>query len=126
IYGNLMSTLADARHHTADEMRSTIEEKGPFEAERAQQAGLVDELRYEDDLLDEIKAANGGKDVHKLSIADYSKGPNPNSGGERVALVYAVGTIVSGEDEFNPVEGGKTMGAKSIDKVLDDVAMTDP
>src|ERR1700752_1190064 len=48
IYGNFMQTSAAARHKPVDEMRTTIEETGPFEAKRAQLTGLVDQLQYED------------------------------------------------------------------------------
>src|ERR1043166_7363691 len=41
IYGNFLATVAAARHKSTDEMRTLIEENGPFEPQRAQSSGLV-------------------------------------------------------------------------------------
>src|SRR5262249_350001 len=45
--------------------------------------------------------------------------------GERIAVVYAVGTITSGEDETDPVEGGKTLGSKTMADLLEKVEKDD-
>ena len=124
IYGNFIATVAAARHRPSDQMRILIEETGPFNADRALRAGLVDQLHYEDQVFDELKSGNPKKEFHKLSMEEYSKVPLTDVGlgkGDRIALVYAVGTITSGEDGFEPLEGGKTLGAKTIDSVLEEV-----
>ena len=124
IYGNFITTIADARHSSADGMRTLIEDTGPFEADRAVKEGLVDKLQYEDQILDDIKGGNPNKEFHKLSMAEYSKVPAEEAGlggGDRIAIVYAVGAITSGEDGFSPIEGGKTMGAKTMASALDEV-----
>src|SRR5262249_40987588 len=41
IYGNFLQGVAASRHKTVDEVRTVIEETGPFEPPRAQLAGLV-------------------------------------------------------------------------------------
>lgn len=120
VYGNFINTIALARRRPADEMRTLIEENGPFNAETAARFGLVDGLRYEDQILDDLKADNPNHEVHRLSIGDYSKVVPPQTGGDRIAVVYAVGAITSGEDQFDALEG-KTMGAKSMSKVLEEV-----
>jgi protease IV len=123
IYGNFINTIAAARHRPSDEMRILIEETGPFEAERAVRLGIVDGLRYEDQILEDMKNENPGREPHRISWSDYDRVPEPDTGSrERLALVYAVGTIAPGEDSSNPVEGGKTVGAVTMATVLDDVA----
>jgi protease-4 len=58
-----------------------------------------------------------------MEMAEYRRvpfaevGPNPS---HRVALVYAVGAITSGEDQTNPM-GGKTLGADTLTEVLETV-----
>lgn len=125
IYGNFISTVAAARKRTPEEMRNIIEQTGPFEAERAQQAGLVDQLLYEDQVLDQMKG-DSKEPVRKISLAQYSKVPPSDAGlgggGERIALVYAVGTITSGSDQADPLDGGNTLGARSMLSTLDKVA----
>ncbi len=120
VYGNFINTIALARHRPADEMRTWIEENGPFNAESANGFSVVDGLRYEDQILDGLKADNPNHEIHRLSFGDYSRVAPPQAGGDRIAVVYAVGTITSGEDQFDPLEG-KTMGAKSMSKVLEEV-----
>jgi len=123
IYGNFINTVAAARRRPSEEMRIMIEETGPFEAERAVRVGIVDGLRYEDQILDDLKTGNQDGEPPTISISDYNRVPERNAGGrERIALVYAVGSISSGEDSSNPLEGGKTMGARTFISVLDDVA----
>ena len=124
IYGNFISTVAAARHRSAEGMRNLIEDTGPFEADRALRLGLVNQLYYEDQILDEIKSGNPNQQFHKLSMSAYSKVPASDAGlrgGDRIALVYAVGSITDGEDEFNPIEGGKTLGAKTMSAVFEEV-----
>ena len=46
VYGNFIQTVAMARDRGADEMRNQFEQEGPFDAARALDVGLVDELAY--------------------------------------------------------------------------------
>ena len=124
IYGNFITTIAAARHRPSEQIRIMIEETGPFDADHAMRAGLVDQLHYEDQVFDELKTENPKKEFHQLSMEDYSKVPATDVGlgkGDRIALVYAVGAITSGEDGFEPLEGGKTLGAKTMASVLEEV-----
>src|SRR5713226_6840298 len=50
VYGRLLSTLATARNKTVEEIRATIDE-GPFLANQAVAKGLIDSLRYEDQMF---------------------------------------------------------------------------
>jgi len=128
IYGNFIQTVAAARHQPVDQMRTTIEETGPFEPQRAQLAGLVDQLLYEDQVLKQLQAAAKGGEFHKMDFDDYARVPASDMGlgkGARIAVVYAVGTITSGEDETSPLEGGKTLGAETMAEVLEKVEKDD-
>ena len=59
LYGNLVARIAASRKKTPEEVRAIIDQ-GPFTATRARAAGLVDELRFEDEmwgaLRDRLKA----------------------------------------------------------------------
>src|SRR5215471_10772890 len=46
-YGNLLARIATARKKSPDEVRAVID-RGPFSAKQAEQEGLVDGLRHED------------------------------------------------------------------------------
>ena len=128
IYGNFIQAVATARGKTPDEMRTVIEETGPFEPERAVAAGLVDDLRYEDEVLDRLRQESGDAELHKISLEDYERVPASSVGldkGDRIALVYAVGNITAGETGFDPMLSGETLGSKTMADILDTVAKDD-
>src|SRR6266852_6879152 len=71
-YGRLLSTLASARNKTVEEIRATIDE-GPFLANQAIAKGLIDSLRYEDQMFGELKDRLKSGEIKKLSHRDYMK-----------------------------------------------------
>ena len=125
IYGHFLETVAAARHSSAEEIQGRIEQNGPFEAERALEAGLVDVLSYEDQVWEQLEKEAQGMKPEKMEMREYRRVPRDEvglRGDERIALVYAVGNITPGEDEFDPVFGGKTMGSETMASVLKNVA----
>src|ERR1051326_4620636 len=54
LYGNLVGKIAAARKKSPQEVQAIID-RGPFTASQALQAGLVDELRFEDQVWGELK-----------------------------------------------------------------------
>src|SRR3990172_5365784 len=58
IYGHFLQTVADARQKPVEEMRAIIEDGGPFDPERAELAGLVDRLPFQDQALETLKKKN--------------------------------------------------------------------
>ncbi|MBI3895400.1 MAG: signal peptide peptidase SppA [Acidobacteria bacterium] len=127
IYGDFLMGIASARRHSMEDMRKLIEESGPFEADRALPARLVDQLLYEDEVSDQMKKELGNQEVHEIPLDRYRRVPRSAvglRGGERIALVYAVGDIVSGEDRVDPLSG-KTMGEATMKEVLEEVGEDD-
>jgi protease-4 len=127
IYGNFIQTIAESRGKPADEVRALIE-SGPFEPERAAAAGLVDELLYEDQVLEQLEKDSQGIPFHKIAFAEYRRVPASEAGlegDERIAVVYAVGSITSGKDEFDPLLSGKTLGSETMAEVLETVSKDD-
>jgi protease-4 len=98
LYGNLVGKIAAARKKTPEEVRSIIDQ-GPFTATQAQKAGLVDALKYEDEMWGELKDRLKTGEPHKVALDDYLKVP-PEAvglgGKSRIALVVAEGDIVRG------------------------------
>jgi protease IV len=126
MYEQLVRDVAMARKKTPAEMRALIDQ-GPFSPEEALRAGLVDDLAYEDQLDDrvpELRGASGGQ--RRIDGTDYEQ-VNPASVGfspqSRIAVLYAVGTIVSGRSGFDPVNGvvvGSETMVEQIRRVRDD------
>jgi protease-4 len=126
MYEQLVRDIAMSRKKTPSEMRALIDQ-GPFSPEDALRAGLVDDLAYEDQLDDrvpELRTASG--DMRRIDGIDYEN-VNPASVGfrpqSRIAVLYAVGTIVSGKSGFDPVNGvvvGSDTMVEQIKRVRDD------
>jgi protease-4 len=99
-YDEVVRVVAQARKKSPDETRAAID-AGPYLPEGALKAGLIDAIQYEDQLDDE----GAGKGTRRLDAEMYerasvaSRSRNANA---RIALLYAVGTIESGQ---SPNEG---------------------
>ena len=101
LYEQLVRGLAEGRHKTPAEMRVLIDH-GPYQPEDAIRAGLIDDVAYEDELDDKAKLVKDGGRVKFLSMSDYRKVSALSLGlgrGQRIAVIYAVGMITSGESD---------------------------
>src|SRR6185436_10685081 len=99
LYGSIVQHIAEARKKTPDEMRAIIDQ-GPFTASRALAAGLVDELRFEDQMWGELKDRLKSGDPARVSIEKYSK-VEGSAGGTMIALVVGEGDILRGDANDN-------------------------
>ena len=138
IYGNILSTVAETRGLTAEQVDAAIDD-GPHTASSAKAAGLVDEILYEDQIADLVKKDLNAEEVRVVD--DYAK-PKPKkyegfsglmelirdlSGegskttvrGNKVAVIYALGAIVSGKSAVSPFGGSATMGDETMVKAID-------
>src|SRR5216684_3750744 len=119
VYGRLLSTLATARSKTVEEIRATIDE-GPFLANQAVAKGLIDSLRYEDQMFGELKDRLKSGEIHKLSHRDYLKVTPASLGLEgkpRVAFLVGQGDITRGSSS-DDIYGEEGIGAEGFDKLL--------
>jgi len=109
IFDRYVRTVAQARHKTEAEVRGLID-KAFFQGEQAKDAGLVDEVLYDDQLpaLFEV----GDRKAVRLSQDDYLRVSASSLGlglGRKVALIYAMGPILSGESLNYQMIGGSTL-----------------
>lgn len=117
IYESLFTTyvtkVAESRGKDKKEILALLD-KGYFHSENAKELGLVDNLLYEDQLEDFLK--EGEKNVRRIGHNSYLKTKVSASGlnrGKKIALIYGVGTIHSGESMR-----GQTMGSSTIARLL--------
>ncbi|HWB86318.1 MAG TPA: signal peptide peptidase SppA [Bryobacteraceae bacterium] len=99
LYGDLVSNIAQGRHKTPDQVKAIIDQ-GPFQATQALQAGLVDELRFEDQMWGELKSRLKTDDLAQVSLDKYMKVPLSSvglAGKSRIALIVGEGDIVRGD-----------------------------
>src|SRR4051812_18344849 len=95
LYEQIVRGIADARKVNEADVRRLLDD-GPFLPEQAVKAGLVDDVAYEDEVDDKLRA---GRDRRDIDSDDYSRLSPTSLGlnkGPRIAVIYAAGTINSG------------------------------
>jgi protease-4 len=93
--------VAEGRGLEAPVVRALLDQ-GPFRAEEAKAAGLVDELLYRDQVEERVP----GQRLDPARYVKASRGGFGFDGRPKIALVYAVGDIVPGESQGSPFGGG--------------------
>jgi protease-4 len=109
VYGDVLRIFASGRRKSPDEMRAILDE-GPFTGVKAKEKGLIDELRYEDQMFGELKTRLKQKEIRKLGFMDYLRAGLRGTGFDpkhRIAFVVGEGTILhgSGGDALGSDEG---------------------
>jgi protease IV len=118
LYANLVSGIAAGRRKSPDEVRGIIDQ-GPFTAPQALKAGLVDELRFEDQMWGELKDRLKAE-PSKVSMDKYSKVTSESlglQGKSHIAVVIGEGDILRG----NPGDDGAgedTLTSYGFNKIL--------
>lgn len=126
LYGRYTTTIAQARKKTPEEVRALID-NAPYNAQQAKDAGLIDEAMYRDEVEKQLKTLLGQKETDTLAavrggeyrdVSPESLGLNK---GERLAVIYASGTIESGSSQNSP-SGEQSIGSDTVAKALNDAA----
>lgn len=98
-YDELVRTIARSRKMTEASVRTALDQ-GPYLAEDAMRAGLVDALAYEDQ-LDDTAPIQGTTELDAERYRDAPAQGGPAGRRGRIALLYAVGVIASGDSNFD-------------------------
>ena len=127
-YDRLVKEIAESRELTEGDVRALMD-RGPLLASEAVEGKLVDGVAYEDELDDKVpELREGDESVDQLEMENYrrSRGFGPGTfsiGRPRVAVLYAVGTIVSGRGGFDATDGalvGSDAMVEEIRRIKDD------
>ncbi len=115
IYGDLVNTIAKGRGKSADVIRATIDD-GPFLSIQAKEKGLVDELRYEDEMFGELKTALHESDLKKVAGRDFVNVPDAAAASpDRIAFVVGEGSITRGDPDSTDDSG---LESEQFDRIL--------
>ncbi len=104
LYDQIVRGIADGRKKNEADLRQLIDE-GPFLPEDALRNGLIDDVAYEDQVDDKLRA---GQPRERIDSDDYARLSLSSVGlnkGPRVAVIYVVGAITSGRSGFDPING---------------------
>jgi len=118
IYADLINTVAKGRNKDASTIRATIDE-GPFLSAQAKDKGLVDSLRFEDEMFGELKTALHQTELKKLQAHDYAGVPDSSiTASDRIAFVVGEGSITRGDADSTDDSG---LESEQFDKILSKV-----
>ena len=102
LFAQLVRGIANGRGRPESEVRALIDE-GPFLPEDALDAGLVDELAYEDQVL-----SAGGAEGQRIDGRDYAGVSLQSVGlntGPKIAVIHAAGVISTGASRYDSMQG---------------------
>lgn len=98
LYADLVQRIAQGRRLPPDKARAILD-NGPFLASQAVREGLIDGLRYWDQVEEELKQELKQTELRKISGEDYLRAIKPPKGRRHsVAFLVAEGTILRGSD----------------------------
>jgi len=107
LYEQIVGGIAEGRKKNEAEIRRLLDE-GPFLPEAALRAGLIDDVAYEDQVDDKLRASLPEVGDRRIDGDDYTRVSSTSLGlnrGPRIAVIYAAGTINSGKSGYDPVNG---------------------
>src|SRR5437762_7588222 len=107
LYEQIVHGIADARKKSDQDVRALLD-NGPFLPEDALRVGLIDDVAYEDQVLEKLRAAKPGIGTRDIEGDDYGRISPASLGlnrGPRVAVIYAAGAIAGGKGGFDPLNG---------------------
>jgi protease-4 len=98
IYEHFLDTVAIARGKSREDVAALLD-RGVFDNEVFAAEGWVDGLKYEDEIIDDLKKRTGGKEdeVAKVGLSKYSKVSRTAfalNGKKRIAILRAGGAIL--------------------------------
>ena len=105
IWGELLADISLSRNVSVEQLNHIADNlETYFDADKALEYGLVDNLYYKDQVLEELKGLTGSnKDINAIGNANYAKSYKDKSVSKNeVAVIYASGQIFDGkgnEDE---------------------------
>ncbi|MBC9929927.1 signal peptide peptidase SppA [Chitinophaga qingshengii] len=104
LYGNYLTGIAQARKLDTATLHGYANENLIREAPDALKYKLVDGLKYDDEVVSELKSQTGVKadeDVNFVSLLKYNSATSLSNGtsDNKIAVIYAQGDIIGGETD---------------------------
>lgn len=115
MYKHFMEQIAKARKKSIAEVYDMAENLKIQEPKDAKQLGMVDGLMYRDEVMAELRKRIGVKDDEKIkfiNLGSYVTAvPKSEKAKEKIAVIYAVGDIISGQGDEETIGSDKFAAA---------------
>ena len=102
VWGQILTGISQSRNISVEQLNQIADNlETMFNAEKAMEYGLVDNLYYKDQVLDELKGLTGSnKSINAITNANYAKSYDlKNKSRNEVAVIYASGQIFDGKGD---------------------------
>lgn len=131
-YEVFLNAISESRGLQIEDVQMAMEEKVILTATDAYREGLLTDLLFQDEVEDVVRGHLGvgeEEELRKISIKSYINVPASEAGlpsgrdGE-IAIVYAVGMIMSGESGYsaNPLMSGDVVGSETFIDAMQEAA----
>lgn len=109
VFAEYVGAIAKSRKRSAGEVRALLD-AGPYDGKSAKAAGLVDDTAYDDEISGDNQRWTPGRYVKRAGTSFFDSRP-------KVALIYALGEIVSGDSQSSAF-GGEVAGSTTVVEAL--------
>ncbi|WP_016950395.1 signal peptide peptidase SppA [Anabaena sp. PCC 7108] len=127
IWGEWRTSVGKSRKIKPEKLQAIADNQAILEATSAKASGLVDQVAYIDEVVNDLKKLTtndkDAKSFRQINISDYAEVRDQSIGTERnsdnkIAIVYAEGEIVDGSGEDGQIGGDRF--AKIFNKIRQD------
>jgi len=127
LWNQMLKGISEKRNIPVEKLNELADDVLTFRrSEKALEAGLVDALKYKDEVLDELREITGiaqGKGIPVIGIANYAKAPAKKGkkstfSRDKIAVIYASGDIGMAMMGSEGISGDKL--SREIRKVRQD------
>ena len=122
VWGQILTGISESRNISVEQLNEIADNLDTyFNADKALEYGLVDNLYYKDQMLEELKGLTGSnKDINAIGNAKYAKSYTvKNASKNEVAIIYATGQIFDGKGDETSAIYSENL-SKTIRKARED------
>ena len=124
VWSDILAKISESRKSSPDKLNDIATNLSAFETEGAISNGLVDKAAYKDEFWTDVRMKLGIGEKDKINLVNpeayiaRAKSLTKTKGDKKIAVLYAVGSIVNGKGEGDNI--GSTSMAESLKKIRED------
>jgi len=128
-FGTFRQAVRESRGITDQQIDEALSSRPILTAWEALERKFIDAVMYRDEVLDLFRSRTGKQgddDPPTVELKDYTV-PTGDAAEPKIAVVYAVGSIGSGESRYDPspLFGGQTVGSATFREAMRDAREDD-